>query len=245
MIADIRTIIWKEFKELFAHRFSLRGGTMSLLLMIGLLGIFLPLQNGREWVESPRVLLYWAWVPLFLVVGVIADSFAGERERHTLETLLATRLSTNAILFGKIGAAVIYGWVITLSSLAAGLITVNLANGGTSILFYPPALAAGILGLSFLGATLAASAGVLVSLRAATVRQAQQTLSIAIMILLFVPIYGVQALPEEWKMRLAQWVAGSEIPQIIVSVCAGLAIVDLLLIVAARSRFQRSRLILD
>ena len=35
----------------------------------------------------------WMWFSLLLVINVVADSFAGERERHTLETLLASRLS--------------------------------------------------------------------------------------------------------------------------------------------------------
>jgi len=94
----------------------------------------------------------WAWVPLFLVMGVIAYSFAGDRERHTLETLLASRLSNRAILLGKIAAAVGYALRVTLLSLAAGLVTVNVAHGRDS-----PATAGGILAVGFLGTLLAAA----------------------------------------------------------------------------------------
>ena len=73
--------------------------------MIAVFGVFLPLQNGASWVTSPITMVYWAWMPLMLVTGVIADSFAGERERHTLETLLASRLPDRAILLGKVAAA--------------------------------------------------------------------------------------------------------------------------------------------
>lgn len=86
MIADISTVLWKEWKEILSEG---RGrGKVSVLILVGVVGIILPWQIGRTWIESPMVLAYWAWVPMFLVMPVIADSFAGERERHTLETLL-------------------------------------------------------------------------------------------------------------------------------------------------------------
>ncbi|MGA9351035.1 MAG: ABC transporter permease subunit [Anaerolineae bacterium] len=245
MIADVWTVMWKEWKEIFLQRGSLRGGAWNLLLMIGVFGVFLPLQTGRAWVESPIGLIYWAWVPLFLVTSVIADSFAGERERHTLETLLASRLSDRAILFGKVGAAVGYGWGLTMVGLLVGLVTVNLAHGRGELLLYPAAVFLGIVGLSLLAAGLVAGAGVLVSLRAATVRQAAQTLSIAIMLLLFVPVFGVQALPVEWKARLAQAVMGANVVQIVLVAVAVLIVLDLGLLAAAMARFKRARLILS
>jgi ABC-2 type transport system permease protein len=110
MINDITTIIWKEIKEIFLQRPNFRGGWAGLLVLLAVFGIFIPLQSGPAWVSSPANLAIWSWVPYLLVSGVVADSFAGERERHTLETLLASRLSDRAILFGKIGAALVYGW---------------------------------------------------------------------------------------------------------------------------------------
>ena len=245
MIADVWTVMWKEWKELLVRRGSLRGGMLSLLIFVGVFGILMPLQMGRDWVESPMTLVYWVWVPLFMVTGVIADSFAGERERRTLETLLASRLSDRAILFGKVGAAVSYGWGLTLISLLLGLVTVNLAQGHGELLLYPLLIGLGIVVLSLLGAGLAAGAGVLVSLRASTVRQAQQTLSIAIMLLLFVPIFGAQALLVEWRARLARMLMAADVTKIVLIVVAVLAVLDIGLLMAAMARFQRERLILD
>ena len=245
MMADVWTVIWKEWKEIFLQRGSLRGGAWNLLLMIGVFGVFLPLQTGRAWVESPMGLIYWAWVPLFLVISVIADSFAGERERHTLETLLASRLSDRAILLGKVGAAVGYGWGLTMVAMLVGLVTVNLAHGHGELLLYPATVFLGIVVLSLLAAGLVAGAGVLVSLRASTVRQAAQTLSIAIMLLLFVPVFGVQALPVEWKVRLVQAVMGVDVEQIVLVAAAVLIVLDPGLLAVAMARFQRARLILD
>lgn len=243
MISDIRTVLWKETSEILRQGGS--RGWLNLLLIVGVFGVFLPLQTGRAWVESPVTLLYWTWLPLFLVTGVIADSFAGERERHTLETLLASRLSDQAILIGKVCASVVYGWGLTLVSLMAGVVTVNVAAGGSEFLFYPPMVAAGILGISFLAAGLVAGVGVLVSLRAATVRQAAQGLSIAIMLVLFVPMFGVQALPREWQMRIFAATMTGGTARLMVVAMAMLVLLDAVVLTVAKARFRRSRLILD
>ena len=174
MIADIQTMVWKEWKEILLQ--GGRRGRWNLLLFVAVFGIFMPWQFGRAWVTSPTSLIYWAWVPLFLVTTVIADAFAGERERHTLETLLASRLPDRAILFGKIAAAVSYGWGISMASMLLGLVTINVLHGNGRLLLYPLVVMVSIVVLSFLSAILAAGAGVLISLRASTVRQAQQTL---------------------------------------------------------------------
>ena len=245
MIADLWTVMWKEWKGLFVQRGSMRGGLLRLVIVIGVLGIVPPLQAGREWVDSPMVLAFAGWMPLLLVTSVVADSFAGERERHTLETLLASRLPDRAILFGKVGTAVSYGWGLTMVSLIMGLVTVNVAQGQGELLLYTPRVILGSCGLGLLTAGLAASAGVLVSLRASTVRQAQQVMSIATMVLLFVPIFGVQALPAEVKGRLAGTLATMDVTRIVLIAAAVLAVLDAGLLAAAMARFQRARLILD
>jgi ABC-2 type transport system permease protein len=244
-LADVWTVAWKEFKEYFANRGGLRGGTLGVLLLMAVISVFLPLQAGKAWVESPMLLVYWAWVPLLLVTSVIADSFAGERERHTLGTLLASRTSDTAILFGKIGAGVGYGWGFSLASLLLALVTVNIAFGHGRLLVYSPPVAVGIVGLSLLGATLAASAGVLVSLRAATVKQAQQILSMAMMLVAIVPLLGLQALSKQWQDRLARWIASAGLMRVVLTAMAVLAVLDALLLAAAKARFKRARLILD
>ncbi|NPV06837.1 MAG: ABC transporter permease subunit [Anaerolineae bacterium] len=226
------------------QRGNLRGGWVGLLLVLGVFGVLLPYQSGRSWVDSPLALVYWAWLPLFLVISVVADSFAGERERHTLEALLATRLSDGAILLGKVVAAVAYGWGLTMIAVILGLITVNLFHGEGELVLYGPLAAVSIPVITLLASLLAASAGVLVSLRASSVRQAAQTLSIAVMILLFVPLFGFQLLPPEWQTRLATGLADAKPTAIVVGAVAVLGLLDAGLLAAARARFRRARLIL-
>ena len=241
-MGDALIVMRKELKEIMALGGAYRG-RFQLVLLLGVLGIVMPLQMGAEWVTSPAVVALWGWVPLMLVGTVVADSFAGERERHTLETLLASRLSDTSILFGKIAAAVAYGWSLTLAALLLGLVSVNLAHRGNGLLFFHWTMALAAVSLSFLGAGMASAAGVLVSLRAQTVRQAQQTLNIAMMLLFFVPMFGVRALPETVRQRLAVWAVHAGSLRLLIWGAAVLVAVDIVLIVAARARFRRPRLV--
>lgn len=246
MIRDVFTVTWKEIKELLLQHGRFRGGIVRMLVFVGVFGVMMPLQAGPEWIDSPIGLVYWGWIPFLLVSGVVADSFAGERERHTLETLLSTRLSDQAILFGKIASALAYGWGLTLFSALLSVITVNIAyaNAEGRLLLYPLGTSAAIIFLSFLVAGLAAGLGVIVSLRAATVRQAQQTFSIAFFIL-FIPLFLIPALPEDLKVKIFIWASKINFNTLIVGVMGMLFIVDCAVAWIAIARFKRARLILD
>ncbi len=183
MMADVGTVLWKELKEIPRQSSGRRGGPVSILVVIALIGVFVPLQAGVKFL-NPSQLGVIVVLPVMMILAVIADSFAGERERHTLETLLASPLSDRAILFGKIAAAVGWGWGISMLSLALGLVTVNLKFGEGKLLMFAPDTALAVVLGSLLGGIFMASAGVLVSLRASTVRQAQQTLSMSFLVLI-------------------------------------------------------------
>lgn len=245
MIADIWTVIWKEWRELIFQRGNLRGIMLSLLPSVMLFGIILPSQFGRFWVESPLPLGLWGWLPILPVTAVIADAFAGERERHTLETLLASPLSEQAILLGKVAAVVGYAWVLTLIILLVGLLTINFVDGNGELLLYSVTTTLGGVVLCLLTATLAASTGVLVSLRAATVRQAAQQLVFASIAFTWIPAFGFGLLPTQWQERLLESVMSANATQIFLIIVMVLFLIDVGLLLVAMARFQRSRLILD
>jgi ABC-2 type transport system permease protein len=244
MISDIATIIWKESREFISMRPGLRGGWTGLLIILAVFGILIPLQAGIDWLSAPTTILMWAWLPFILVNSVVADSFAGERERHTLETLLASRLSDKAILVGKICSAIVYGWGITLIGILVALLTVNISNWSGKFLFFPPQIGLAIFFLSFLVAWLAAGLGVMVSLRASSVRQAQQTLSVAFLVL-FIPLLLLPLLPEELREAVQGALTGVDIQMVIISVTIVLVILDLVLLGIAFHRFKRDQLILS
>lgn len=237
MISDLWTVVWKEWKEQFLPGGRLLGGAWSeALTAIGVLAV-VAAEIGPLWVVTEAA-LYWLWLPLLQMVGMIAESVAGERERHTLETLLASRLPDRAILFGKLAAAVAYGWGLVLGSLLAGLVAVNLVHRGGGLLLYPPATLLAMAGIGLLGAGLVGGAGVLISLRSATVRQAYQRLSIALL-MVYLPVFAAQYLSGGWRTPLSL----TAIPWLLPGLALVLVLVDSWLLAVALSWFQRDRLL--
>jgi len=245
MMTDIVTVMWKEGKELLDSQLSLRGGLLFLAIVLAVFGVIFPIQEGAGWTISHMPLVNAAWLPFFFLNGLVVDSFAGERERKTLESLLGTRLSDRAILFGKLGAAIGYGWGLTLLIAALSLVSVNFAVRSDHWLVYSSTNALGILVLSLPGAGLAASSGILISLRAPTVRQAYQQLTLISLVLPALLVLGFLALPSELMARAGQALIGASEAQILVLAGVVLVIVDTGLMIVAAARFQRARLILD
>ena len=164
--------------------------------------------------------------------------------RHTLETLLASRLSDRAILFGKILAGVIYGLAMTFMCILLGLATVNVAFGRGNLLFFPAGIGLGILAVVLLISTLASGLGVLVSLRAGSVRQAQQTFTIAYFVL-FIPLMLLPMLPATVMQPVLQFLMYTDFTTIAIGAGLIVVLLDVALILAAMARFKRARLILD
>ena len=236
-MSDIWTMMWKESKDLL-----FQGGWRSLirpLIVVGVIGIYLPLQLGHQWVAlTPISMLLLLWIPFFLIISFIGDAIAGERERHTLETLLASRMPDRAILLGKIVATVLYAWGMGILSLLLGLVLVDLLRTQGNWMFYPLDLFVDAIVLILLASVLAASAGVLISMIVSTVRQAQQILSVGTIVLVFGIIFVLQALP-------ANFVSSLTYQQFLLIAMAFLAVLDAILLVLSLMSFKRSRLILS
>lgn len=245
MIPDALTIAWKDLREMLLQSGTARRSLRGVFFSVVVFGVVLPLQIGPDLLRQPAAILPFAWVPLLLASNMIADGIAGERERHTLETLLASRLSDRSILLGKVMAAVAYGWGFMVVNAITGLLTVNLANSNQSILVYSPQaiLILGVLGL--LGAGLVACGGSIVALRAPTVRQTAQNMSLAIVAVVLVPALAIPALPADVRRQLEDALAGLDWPVIGAGLAAVLALLDVALFAAAMLRFRRTRLILD
>jgi len=243
MLTDIVTVLWKEWKEAFSQRAAGRSGLLSAFLLLILVGVFLPLQVGEDWFSDPLGLLVWSWLPIFLTLGLATDSIAGERERHTLETLLATRLPDAAILLGKIAVAVLYSWGISVLGLLVAAITLNVRIG-SGVRFYAPGIFSSALGFSLLSALLFAGLGVLASLRAPTARQAFQRLSLMLLPFYFLPMI-LSLLPEDWRMQVIGLLMRLNWSQVMGWLVTILIVLNTVVLGLCFQRFQRSRLLLD
>jgi len=200
-----------------------------------------PLQAGPNWVEALDSVIIAVFVPIILVSITIPDSFAGERERHTLGTLLASRLPDRAILFGKVAVSIAFAWGVTLATILMGLVTVNVAHWEGKLLLLTPTIALADLTLSFLLATLATGAGILISLRSKTVQEAMQTLTAVLLL----PPMLLGMLMTLLRDRVQEIIGALKGEQILLIVVAILAVIDVVVFVAVMTRFQRSRMYLD
>lgn len=240
MIRDIGVVMWKELKELWLATLS-RGSLIRMLLWIGIFGVMLPAQGGLFWLRSPMTLYFWVWLPMFLVSAAVTGAFAREREHHTLETLLATRLSDRSILVGKIASGVAYGWGLDLLCALLGLIVVNVRHPGYH--FFDPALALGGLALSLLAAWLIAGVGVLISMDAPTFQAASQGITVAVL-LLFLPALALDLLPESVVAPVQARILSADLATIAGWGSACLLVLNLVLMTVAASRFRRTELLL-
>jgi ABC-2 type transport system permease protein len=195
-------------------------------------------------VESPPAVLNLMVLPLFMVLTTVADGFAGERERHTLDTLLASRLSDRVILLGKIAASVVYGWGLTLAALLVALIIANVA-AGDGLHLYPAWLGVSSVVFSLLSIVLVTAGGMLVSLRASTVRQAQQILNIGLLLIGLVAIGAVSITPERWRERIGDAIESASEAQLLVAGVVVFIAIDALVLGVAMARFRRPRLVVD
>jgi ABC-2 type transport system permease protein len=147
---------------------------------------------------------------------------------------------------GKYLATLIYVGGQMVIVLLLALITTNLAHGEPGrILWYRPSVALGAPGAGILGAGLVAGLGILISLRAPTARQAQQTLLVPLTIILMLPSLGTMLLPDEQKAQLFRWFVQADVVSVLLGVLGVVALVDAALLAWAMSRFQRAKLILD
>ena len=244
-VADIVTVTRKEWLEFRDQLLRLRRGGLSAVIVLLMLGIVTPLQMGPLWLTSPLMLAYWPLLSSGMVSTLIADAFAGERERHTLETLLATRLSDTSILLGKVLAAIMYGLLFTTANIIVGVITLSIKHFGEGIQAPPALHIAYMLLLVTLACSTLAGIGVFISLKAATVRQAQQTLGIIMMVLFIGPVLFIQFLDSPNRMSLAARLSSLGTDRLVGWTSAVLLAASVILILMAMARFKRGKLTLD
>ena len=240
MIEDILTVIFKERKTLIRGKAS-RSKFLSMLLFPIILNTVFPITWGSDWVTDFPPLLSAIIIPALMLATTVPDSFAGERERHTLGTLLASRLPDRAIFFGKLVTPIVMGWGATLLLSLVSLVVVNVAHGEGELLLFTTPIAIGILTLSFLVSTIMAGAGVLVSLRSETVQEAAQKL----LNFITIPAVLVQVLPLLFRDQFITFMKTVDGLQLLIIVGVVLVVVDIGVFAFAFTRFRRSRMYLD
>jgi ABC-2 type transport system permease protein len=129
VIREALIVIQKELAEMLGDWHSAYGALIQSAILIAICGVVVPADKPAVWLDPRSLVLLYGAFPAILAATFAADSFAGESERHTLETLLATPLAESAIFIGKLAAAILLALVGSALAVAAGLISATVSGG--------------------------------------------------------------------------------------------------------------------
>src|SRR5688572_23211819 len=138
-MSGMRTMLWKELRETYTGGGRPLVSAILAFAMALLFAVAVPLAISVFFDTTQRMLYVFAvsgaiggiatFMGFIAPMATVVDSFAGERERHTLETLLATPLSDRAILGGKVLAQFLPVWATAILLGVVGGITAAFVAG--------------------------------------------------------------------------------------------------------------------
>jgi tryptophan-rich sensory protein len=175
------------------------GGMTGVLIYafaLVALGVLLPWYLSFDFLDAMIPLAY-ACLPALLVAPVVAESFAGDGERAQLSE---TPEGRRRLLYAKVLAGAIYGWISALLALVMGLTTVSLSL--MRPIFPPPLLAFDLVVMSLAVSVSAAGISAAVSVKARSAKYAKRSLRQGFLLLLVLAIYCSRFMPVEWKHRV-------------------------------------------
>ncbi len=217
----IRTIIEKEWSEVFKNRLVLftvtllpvlftalplialsatrgtgNGQTTDPTASFGAICAGIPSQDCLQIYLVNEFLLLFMILPVMIPITIAAYSIVGEKTTRSLEPLLATPITTVELLSGKMLAAVIPGILATWVCFFIFLLLLPITGASQFVVSYI-AGATWILAILIIGplmAILAASFAVIISSRVNDPRVAEQfsaILLVPVLIVLFGQIAGI------------------------------------------------------
>jgi ABC-type Na+ efflux pump permease subunit len=235
-----------DIKSSFFSLHNLMAGIWPIFLFCVAFGVYEPLKIGSDWLQSPTMMFSVSVLIPFIAIGFISPySFVGERMRGTLEPLLATPVRDQAILFGKIGTAVLYGLGVSLVNMVLGLVAINIFLFHGGFLFYPPGLMVATVLLSLFFSILFATVGTHSSYYAKTILDAQRKLVLVTIIPVLFPAFFLGPLmPAAWKGILVQIITQLGAPQLLCYLLVLMLLVDGVFIILTVTHFHRKQLLL-
>lgn len=185
------------------------------------------------------ILVLYFFAPFFLIIPIMAssvigsDSFAGERERKTIEALLATPISDSELFLGKILVSFIPAMIITIISFGIYTVVVDVLTFGlfNGMILLPNLIwlimifgVAPTIALCSIGLT------VIISAKVKGFKEAQQ-----ISVVLLLPVLGLVFAQVSGLMVLG--------PAILAVLIGVLAIVDIAIFYVGVETFKREEIL--
>lgn len=202
--SQVAAVLWKEWRETFRLGRGMRSTGLRFLMLIVFAAV-LGWRKGPTFGRDLSTIVLLVEFTVLATIPIVTDVFAGEKERHTLETLLASSASERDILLGKflaiLGIGVGFAFVACLVEVA----TVLARFGASSLIGMSWAIILSGLLLGAASGALLASLGVVYSLHSSTVRSANQLFAYTLVGLLFITSLAARTLPETWVATVAGW----------------------------------------
>jgi ABC-type Na+ efflux pump permease subunit len=254
--ARARAVFWKDFLDLRKNR-ALLGSMLALPAVLvvvpaGILWAYLrnPDDPGLKVMAqyydatvssanavqflADRVLIDWfamyLIMPVFVPILVSSHAVAGEKERRTLEPLLASPITGLELLVGKSLASLVPSFIICLVAFALLCVTVDVVTVSLGSLLLPNKMwTFGVLVIAPLFAFFGNGVAVLISARVNDARLAQQLSGLFVL-----PLVGLSA---------GQFAGFLKAGSVYYGVLGALVLcLDVLLLVAATRLFDREKL---
>jgi len=238
---------WLGIRSMFLPPNLFLSGLWGLMVLVIAFGVYEPIKTGPDWISSPIMLFSsMILIPFCISGSMTPDSFAGERERPTLEPLLATPLSDQVLLYGKLVFPASLGWTASMVALLTGIFAAN--NFSLSLTLYlshiDTLLFTGIGSLAF--SIFITIIGVAASLHALNVMQAQLKLVTAIFPLLLIPAFLIGPFsPIQLGSVASQLLVSTNLNHFLLWIVVGTMGLNGILLLITQARFHRKELIME
>jgi ABC-2 type transport system permease protein len=239
---QITAVVWKEWHEIF----RLDQGARPILFRLTIAGAFIVAfawRKGADFGRDASSILLLMEFTILPTLPLPPDAFAGERERHTLETLLASSIHDWAIYFGKFFAILGIGVGFAVLACIIDVLVIAVRFSGWRLTDLSPAVLASGLALGALSAAIVVGFGILISMHSRTVRSANVLLGWTLVGLFLLGSNAFRSLAAQWAPSIARWRAMTS-PGVQVLMVAGvLGVVAILLCGIGLKTFNRRRII--
>lgn len=185
-----------EFRKLmrqmgFGNRAKAASGLINLAFLAGF-GVLVPWRKGFSFLDPEIIVLYTCLAMLF-VVPAVSGLLAADDGKP----------APDAVLFGRVGSAVLYGWGMAVLALLLGLITVNVSNWHGEVLHpgWGVLSAAVLLGLA--ASIFVGDLGAFLSISFSP-GAARMFFRLVFLLLLLGMVFRAYLLPESWQETLTR-----------------------------------------
>lgn len=150
---------------------------------------------------SDGLMLFFILAPFVGSMSVAVDTLAGERERHSMQPLLAQPVSALSVILGKFGMVLTFSYVGTCLTVVAVFIALGVIPADVLPIsaHLDPVTAVGTMLMLFPLAVLVSAAQLFISIQVKSFKEGQSYLSMLMfvpMIVGYLKVYGSAKLPE-------------------------------------------------